>query len=217
MTTTFTKGQRVHYVSIWDNAGTAQVRTCIVAACGKTQLALVDAGNGSPIGRSLRLGYINDDKNPRGVFVVAGLTDEQAERFAHAVAVSKLAADVAFYERRLATDPKDAWAIERLPLARAEKPAVIWPFAPGGKYHDPKPYVAAARATKYVARVDGVIVGQRKTENRTYTHAVVGVTRDGKLKAVAWCGRLDLAQKQLTDRYAMYKASDLRIVPAEKA
>jgi hypothetical protein len=28
-------------------------------------------------------------------------------------------------------------------------------------------------ATKYIARLDGKIVGKRKTENRTYTHAIV--------------------------------------------
>src|SRR4051812_28153649 len=51
-------------------------------------------------------------------------------------------------------------------------------------------------ATKYVARINGTIVGTRTTKDRTYTHAVV-INGHSKTDHVAtWCGRLDLAQKE---------------------
>jgi hypothetical protein len=55
-------------------------------------------------------------------------------------------------------------------------------------------------ATKYVARVNGAIVGKRTTKDRTYTHAIVvsRVDHEGRrgLEVVAWCGRPDLAQAE---------------------
>jgi hypothetical protein len=53
--------------------------------------------------------------------------------------------------------------------------------------------------TKYIARLNGAIVGKR-TSDRTYTHAIV-TYRDGYAPAVAtWCGRPDLAQGEQRKR-----------------
>ena len=50
--------------------------------------------------------------------------------------------------------------------------------------------------TKYVARINGTIVGNRTSKERTYTHAIV-VNGHGKTnKVVTWCGRLDLARNE---------------------
>jgi hypothetical protein len=70
------------------------------------------------------------------------------------------------------------------------------------------------KATKYIARLDGEIVGTRKSAaQRVYTHAVV-LNGHGRTNYVAtWCGRLDLAQREQRKhaRYG-YRAD---IVPAE--
>jgi hypothetical protein len=69
-------------------------------------------------------------------------------------------------------------------------------------------------ATKYVARIDGQIVGHRTTMNRTYSHAIV-VNGHGKTnKVLTWCGRLDLAQGE--QRKAQRYGYTAEIVPAEK-
>jgi hypothetical protein len=66
--------------------------------------------------------------------------------------------------------------------------------------------------TKYVARLNGQIVGNRTTE-RVYTHAVV-VRGHGQNDSVAtWCGRLDLAQGE--QRKAASRGFHAEIVPAE--
>lgn len=53
-------------------------------------------------------------------------------------------------------------------------------------------------AFKYAAIIDGKVVGTRTSASqRVYTHAVVSLV-DGTPRGIfAWCGRLDLAQKQL--------------------
>lgn len=68
-------------------------------------------------------------------------------------------------------------------------------------------------STKYVARVAGIIVGNRTTKDRTYTHAVVINGHNKTDCVVTWCGRLDLAQNEQRkyQRYG-YRAD---IVPAE--
>jgi hypothetical protein len=70
-------------------------------------------------------------------------------------------------------------------------------------------------STKYVARVNGQIIGNRTTKDRTYTHAVV-INGHGRTDVVAtWCGRHDLAlnEQRKYQRYG-YTAD---IVPAELA
>jgi hypothetical protein len=65
---------------------------------------------------------------------------------------------------------------------------------------------------KYIARLNGQIVGTRTSE-RTYTHAVVINGHDKTDHVATWCGRLDLAQgaQRKYQRYA-FRAE---IVPAE--
>lgn len=78
--------------------------------------------------------------------------------------------------------------------------------------------------TKYVARLNGEIVGTRTTE-RAYTHAVIcaqtseanyfhghGTNKEAPHIA-AWCGRLELARKQVQRLAPYYKV--VEIVPAE--
>lgn len=57
--------------------------------------------------------------------------------------------------------------------------------------------------TKYIARVDGRIVGTRTTKERTYTHAIVINGHQYTDHVVTWCGRLDLAQGEQR-KYARY-------------
>jgi hypothetical protein len=66
--------------------------------------------------------------------------------------------------------------------------------------------------TKYLARLDGQIVGTRSTD-RTYTHAIVVNGHARTNFVAAWSGRLDLALKTAAKwgRYG-YRVD---IVPAE--
>lgn len=66
---------------------------------------------------------------------------------------------------------------------------------------------------KYVARLNGQIVGTRTSE-RTYTHAVI-LNGHGETDLVrTWCGRLDLAQAE--QRKAQRCGFRADIVPAER-
>lgn len=70
-------------------------------------------------------------------------------------------------------------------------------------------------ATKYVARLNGQIVGTRKSNitNKTYTHAIV-INGHGKTDhVVTWCSRVDLAHGEQR-KYARY-GYRAEIVPAE--
>lgn len=69
-------------------------------------------------------------------------------------------------------------------------------------------------AIKYIARVNGQIVGTRKSAaQRVYTHAIV-VNGHGKTNhVVTWCGRPDLARNEQR-KYAAYGYT-ADIVPAE--
>ena len=71
--------------------------------------------------------------------------------------------------------------------------------------------------TKYVARLNGEIVAKRTTKDRTYTHAVVAIGKEGTWAAhriyANWCGNLDLAHKQARTYEAA--AYDIHILPAE--
>lgn len=82
-------------------------------------------------------------------------------------------------------------------------------------------------STKYVARVNGEIVGKRTTKDRTYTHAVVVAKPTVKnyyfgknspehelLHVAAWAGRLDLAQRAVRRWADLYET--VEIVPAER-
>lgn len=74
-------------------------------------------------------------------------------------------------------------------------------------------------ATKYVARINGEIVGHRTTKDRTYTYAIVvdqsigGWRADRGMHVVAWAGRSDLAAKEAS-KWSKY-FSFVKIVPAE--
>jgi hypothetical protein len=82
-------------------------------------------------------------------------------------------------------------------------------------------------ATKYVARLDGNIIGKRTTKDRTYTHAVICAQplptnyyhgKNSKYDAPhvsTWCGRPDLAQAQARKYRQLYEL--VEIVPAELA
>jgi hypothetical protein len=69
-------------------------------------------------------------------------------------------------------------------------------------------------ATKYIARLDGQIVGTRKSAaQRVYTHAIVIYGHGKTNHVVTWCGRVDLAQGEQR-KYARY-GYRADIVPAE--
>ena len=70
-------------------------------------------------------------------------------------------------------------------------------------------------ATKYVARLDGNIIGKRTTKDRTYTHAVVVHGHGKEPHTKNWCGRLDLAQKE--QRKWQSYGYTAHVVPAELA
>lgn len=82
-------------------------------------------------------------------------------------------------------------------------------------------------ATKYVARLNGEIIGKRTSKDRTYTHAIICARpavgnyyhgKNSKFEAAHitnWCGRLDLAQKEASRWSKMYEV--VEIVPAEVA
>ena len=67
---------------------------------------------------------------------------------------------------------------------------------------------------KYVAYLDGQLAGKRSTVDRTYSHAIVRVDADGSAHAVAWAGRLDLAQKQVRERSGWHPGVVYRIATA---
>jgi len=70
-------------------------------------------------------------------------------------------------------------------------------------------------ATKFIARLDGRIVGNRTSKERTYTHAIVINGHHRTDHVATWCGRLDLAQgEQRKYQRAGFRAD---IVPAEIA
>lgn len=72
-------------------------------------------------------------------------------------------------------------------------------------------------AFKYIARVDGEIVGRRSSASqRVYTHAIVAVDAEGELYVTTWCGRLDLAKGELRKAQSLGNAGCHRIVPAER-
>lgn len=62
-----------------------------------------------------------------------------------------------------------------------------------------------ATKKKLTAYLNGEPVATRTTA-RTYTHVVIGTQGDEKF-ALAWCGRADLAQKQV-DLFSKYRAED---------
>lgn len=70
-------------------------------------------------------------------------------------------------------------------------------------------------ATKYVVRHNGIIIGKRTTQDRTYTHAIAVWGHGEEAKVVTWCGRPDLAagEQRKYQRYG-YRAE---ILPAELA
>jgi hypothetical protein len=78
--------------------------------------------------------------------------------------------------------------------------------------------------TKYVARLNGTIVGKRTTKGRTYTHAIVvaqaseahfmhGRPELDAPRVVAWCGRPDLARGQVSKLAPFWRV--VEAVPAE--
>ena len=72
---------------------------------------------------------------------------------------------------------------------------------------------------KYIAVLDGKQVGTRTSQNRTYTHVLVGrLTKDPEeyVGALTWCGSLDLARKQLASYARAPHWTDLKIVEATK-
>lgn len=60
-------------------------------------------------------------------------------------------------------------------------------------------------ATKYIAKLDGKIVGKRATRDRTYTHAIV-VRGHGEAEphVASWAGRPDLAQREAARQRSYY-------------
>lgn len=68
-------------------------------------------------------------------------------------------------------------------------------------------------STKYVARLNNEIVGTRVTKDRTYTHAIVVYGHSKGPEVRTWCGRLDLARKELS--LAIRTGFSAEIVPAE--
>lgn len=73
-----------------------------------------------------------------------------------------------------------------------------------------------AKPVKYLARLDGQVIGTRKSP-RVYTHAIAIRTDGGsadfairQARVVSWCGRLDLAQAEARRRGPL-----AFIVPAE--
>lgn len=51
-----------------------------------------------------------------------------------------------------------------------------------------------------------------RTTHRTYTHAVIYDRADGTSEAATWCGRYDLALKEL-GKYQKYNYKNARIAP----
>lgn len=212
-TTTFTKGDRCFYIGSY-GSNSFYIQECIVTANGAKSIRLVDAFSGKPAHSFLHKYLAADTARRR----IVKCDEATAREIALQLCAELIATNIAFNEAHLVRYPHvdPTYINERTAEMRAAVPSVEAPYAPGGKCHSTVQHVARkSTATKYVARYNGTIVGTRKSD-RTYTHAVVGFV-SGQPKAIAWCGRLDLAQKQLTDRYARWKASDLFIVAAEKA
>jgi hypothetical protein len=69
--------------------------------------------------------------------------------------------------------------------------------------------------TKYIAKLEGKIVGKRTTRDRTYTHAVVVQHADAEPVVATWCGRPDLAQKEAASRRRGTYYTNVWIVDAE--
>ena len=73
---------------------------------------------------------------------------------------------------------------------------------------------------KYIALLDGKQIGKRTSKDRIYTHALVGreIRKAGttEIKALTWCGSLELAHKQLSSYSRAAHFIDLQIVEATR-
>lgn len=54
MAKAFTKGDLVHFISVWDRKGTVVIRPAIVHSCGAKRMILIDAETGDEMGRNFK-------------------------------------------------------------------------------------------------------------------------------------------------------------------
>lgn len=119
----FTKGQKVTYISNWDNKGTVKITNLVVASCGKKQMILVDEAGVKFQGANFRP---QSEQYSHGV-VFPRLTTEEAEASALEIAAKIIAYEEAHFARCLAGNHGEGYnnAI-RKSIAKLHQPDFKW-------------------------------------------------------------------------------------------
>jgi hypothetical protein len=125
----FTKGQQVKLIQAWDHYGTTYVRDCVVQACGKKRMVLMDRHNGECVGRN----FIPAEKQRSETMVVIVATMEEANERALAISSEIIAHRNSYLPARI-----DATAYGQAMAKELERtltvPAVVTPYEPGHQF-----------------------------------------------------------------------------------
>lgn len=127
----FTKGEKVHYITTWNDKAKVAIYSLTVYSCGAKQMVLVDAAGTKFAGSNFKPQTVQFEASGVVFAIVAkGLTDAQAEAKALELAASMKAYRANFINEKIARGSEGHYLVhmrKELAEIQADAPAFVWP------------------------------------------------------------------------------------------